>query len=519
MQLLRLGIYPFAGVIYSASMTSLFAAIDCGTSAVKAGVFDASGRLVSLASRGVPCVHHADGRVTQDARSLRAAALGTLKRAMAANRIAPRRIASLCVTNQRATVVCLDRHGEPLLPAISWQDMSGAPQIAALRRRIPDADYYGMTGLPNNAVFSLSKILHLRKTAPAAFAKTARFALVQDYVLRALGCGDYVADHSNASLTGMMDIRRFRWSAELLDAAGVDETRLPSLVPSGRAVGRLSASAAARCGLAAGTPLVSGGGDQQCAGVGAGVVRPGLCSITMGTAGVSFCHVDRVVLDPRRRITCCAHAVPGCWNLEGLQSTAGDSLRWAGRHLAGAKRLDDGFLAEVARVPAGARGVLFFPYLAGAAAPHWIAEATAAFVGLKYSHDTASLVRAVIEGVVFENLQILDVFASLRVPVREIRLTGGLSTSRLWNQIQADVYDRPVVPLANPHATLLGAAILGAFGVGAVPSLQAAAEAMVRFAGACKSDARRSREYRSVYRKFVKVMETFKSQGLFEVLA
>lgn len=496
----------------------LYMGVDCGTSTIKAGLFDETGRRVSLATTSVRCQFHADGRVTQDADAIVDAVLRTLRGALAERGMAPSRVAAVCIANQRATVLAVDRHGAPLLPAISWQDMTGAPAVARLRRLISDAAYYRITGLPIHAVFTLAKLMHLKRDAPSVFRRADRFVLIQDFLLRALGGGDYLIDPSNASLTGLLNIRRLQWSSDILRLAGIREAQLSTLVPSGQRVGGLSPTAARRSGLLAGTPLIMGGGDQQCAGAGAGVVRSGLCSITFGTAGVSFCHSDRAVFDPARRITCCAHIVPGRWNLEGLQNAAGDSLRWASNTLLGIPKLSGTWLQRVGDVPIGSRGVLFLPYLAGASAPHWIAEATGTFLGLRPHHDAACLIRAVMEGVVMESRQILDVFAELRVPAREIRLTGGCSSISVWNQIQADLYGRPVRSLANPDATLLGAALLGAYGVGAFPTVEAAADRMVRSGATFRPQSRRSRQYDAVYQRYVDVIQIFAHNNLFKTV-
>ncbi|MFA5044117.1 MAG: FGGY family carbohydrate kinase [Kiritimatiellia bacterium] len=500
-------------------MSACVAAIDCGTSAVKAAIIDLRGNTLSEVSRPVPCRHGIDGAVEQDPLAIQAAAFDCLKTAVNRRRRPGASVDAVCVTNQRATVIPIGAAGQPLASAISWQDMRGAPYVAALRRRLDDAAYYAITGLPYHTVFTLGKILFLRARFPALFRKTRRFALVHDYLLKALGCDDFYLDYANASLTGLFDNRRLQWSAPILALAGLAANRLPVLVRSGQAIGVVSRAASRRCGLTAGTPIVSGAGDQQCAGMGSGAVTPGICSITLGTAGVCFCHTDRVARDPRRRIACCAHAVPGAWNLEGLQNAAGDSVRWAAGRLAGAQRLDRAFLRSVAAIAPGARDVLFYPYLAGAAAPHWIGEATASFLGLKYSHDSACLFRAVLEGVAFENRQILDVFASLRVPIREIRLTGGFSKWTVWNQIQADIYNRPLYTLENQQATLLGAAILAALGIGAAASAPAAVRRMVRVADVFKPRREAARAYIRIYAKYGRIMAAFKQQSLFPTIA
>jgi xylulokinase len=496
----------------------LIAAVDCGTTAVKAALFDLRGRTVSIITRAIPCRHHADGRVEQDPRHIQEAVFSCLRRAMVCKAVRPASVAAIAVTNQRATLIRMGPDGHPLGPAIVWQDMRGAPDIEALRRRIADGDYYGITGLPNNAVFSLAKILHLKKTEPPAYKKTAKFVLVHDFVAQLLGGGDFVTDHSNASLTGMLDIHRRQWSERILEAAGIDRGTLPGLVPPGKPIGAVTRAAARRSGLLEGTPIIAGGGDQQCAGMGAGAVSAGVCSITLGTAGVCFCHTDRVVIDPQRRITCCAHAVAGHWNVEGLQHTAGDSVLYASSRWAGGRALTAAFLQKVAAVPPGAGRLVFLPFLAGAGAPHWRAEASGMLLGLRHPHDQAAMLRAVFEGVAVENRNILEVFTALKIPVSEIRLTGGYSTVDVWNQIQADLYGRSVATLENPQATLLGAAMLAACGVKAAASVTEAARHMVRVQKVFAPDPERAARYRQVFRRYHQLVDIFFKHGVFAAL-
>ena len=128
----------------------LIAAVDCGTSAVKAAVLDDRGRALAVADRAVPCRHFPDGRVEQDARQLKAAAFRVLRQVLAAGPDYARRVAAVAVTNQRATVVCTGADGEPLAPALSWQDMRGSPELARVRRELDDRAYFHLTGLPNH---------------------------------------------------------------------------------------------------------------------------------------------------------------------------------------------------------------------------------------------------------------------------------------------------------------------------------------------------------------------------------
>lgn len=496
-------------------MENLVAAVDCGTSAVKAGVLDLAGNVRGMGEQECPRRFQPDGGIRQDPQSVISAAFCCLRRAVEEAEIEPSQVAAVSVTNQRASLIPVDAAGEPAGGLISWEDMRGAPLIEELRQRIDDSDYYQIAGVPNRPVFSLAKILWVRRERPDLYARTARFVLVHDYLLHALGGDRFVCDLSNASLTGLLDVSELDWSEEILGLVDLDREMLPELVSPAEPVGELSREAAAETGLMEGTPLVAGGGDQQCAGLGCGAVRPGVTEVTLGTAAAPLSCVQRPVLDPEMRLTCCVHAVPGLWEVEGLQNCAGASLDWLQEIFDGQARFSHELLDEVSALEPGADGVLFYPYLGGSSAPHWNPDATGMFLGLTLAHGRPHLVRATMEGVSLETREILDVFMMLDVPVSEVRLSGGGTHLEVWNQIQADIYGHPVSTLRNPHATMLGAGILAAAGVGAFDSVPRASDAMVQVGRTYRPDRDRSNAYRRLYQSYRSIYRDFDNAQIF----
>jgi xylulokinase len=479
------------------------AALDCGTSWTKGAIVGLSGETLGAASRRAACVTTPDSGFEVDPGPLLRQTDAVLREALARAGVAPGKVAAVAVTNQRATVFPLDARGRPLGMGLSWQDLRGGVAMARLGRRLPASRFRELTGLPFSPVFSAGKLFWLRQAEPERFRATARFALVQDLVLHHLGATGFPCDLSNASLTGLLDVAGLGWSRELLDWAGVGAERLPALVPSGLAVGRLSRAAARRTGLLAGLPLVSGGGDQQCAGVGAGAVEPGVVELTLGTVAAPLCCTAGPVTDPRGRLSCGVHAVPGRWELEGLQTSAGSSLEWAAKLLNDGRRFTETTFSQVEEVAPGAGGVLFLPYLAGPSAPRWREGSAGALVGLRLSHGKAELLRAVLEGISLQTREILEALAELTAPIREVRLTGGASSIGVWNRMQADLLGLPVATLANPQATLVGAAILGACGAGVFGSVSEAAGRMVRIAERHRPRAGLRATYRELYQRYL----------------
>jgi len=464
-------------------MRGTVATVDCGTTRVKAAVVDAGGRFLGESSRPERLTFSPDGGIEQDADRTARLALACLRDAREASGVPAERIAAISVTGQRATAVCVDRAGDPLAPAINWQDVRAAPAMDGLRRRLGDGPYARITGLPIHPVFTVGKVLWWRRHAPGLLRRCAQVLVLCSHVLRRFGSDGPLCDWSHASLTGLFDTGRLDWSDDVLRAAGLRRSQLPRLVAPAAPAGALSREAARASGLRAGTPLVAGGGDQQCSGLGAGAIRPGVLVVTLGTAAVPLLACGRFRPDPLRRVTCVAHAAPGLWEREGLQNGAGSSLTWLAAVLGRPRGLPPDLFREAARLPPGAGGALFLPYLTGASSPHWDATARGAFLGLRSSHTAAHLVRAVLEGVAFETREIADVLSAGGAPVREVRLAGGLAALPGWAGIFADTLGRPVRTLAQPQTTLMGGAALAAAGAGLHPSVRAASEAMVLVRG------------------------------------
>lgn len=489
-------------------MKSCVAAIDCGTTRTKAGIIRLDGRILGTDEQPSPCVRRGDGAVLFNPRQLLDAALGALRKALQNSRARPARVEAIAVTNQRASVLCVDRRGAALGPAFSWQDLRGTAALLRLQQRLPPGRFHAITGHPPHPVFTLGKLLWLRETDPTLFRRADGFALVQDFMLRQLGADHQFLDWSNASLTGLFDVKRRAWSGEILEYCRIRPGQLAQLAPPGQRVGTLSRRGARATGLLEGTPLVTGGGDQQCAALGAGAVRPGLATVTLGTAAAPLCHAARPTLDPQMRVICCSHADPEAWEVEGLQSSAGACLQWLASVISPGIFFSRAFLKEMGRLNPGAGGLLFLPDLAGASAPRWNPSARGAFLGLNLAHGRRELVRAIMEGVSMQTREILDVFHALRLPVREVRLTGGCAQIEEWNRIQADIYGLPVSTLSTPQATLLGAATLAACGIGAFPSVTAAVDSMTRVRRVYEPRPDRKAAYDRIFRRYKQAQDT-----------
>lgn len=469
-------------------MTELVLAIDAGTTGVRAMFFDSAGNVVARAYLEYESLFPHPSWVEQRAEDWWSKSCQTIQHAMKEAQLSPDRIAAISVTNQRETIVPVDSEGSPLRNAIVWQDRRTVPQCDWIERTVPPDQVYSITGLTVDPYFSAPKILWMQEHEKDIFKQAEKFLLVHDYLVHKL-CGRYVTDFSNASRTLLFDIRNAKWSELIAGSLEIPIEKLPEPVASGTAVGELSDQAAKETGLMAGTPIIAGGGDQQCAALGVGVVREGMIKSTTGTGTFVLAHSRRVRHDPGKRVLCSRHVVPDSFVVEASMFTTGSALRWYRDNLgteemsiAESRDVDtyEVITEAASNVPPGSEGVIHIPHFVGAGAPNWNPHARGIFAGLALGHTRAHIIRAILEGVCYEIRTNIEVMKELGLPCQEVRVTGGAARSEVWMQIQADILRMPVIRTQMLEATAVGAAILAFKGVGVFKSVSQAAEEMVK---------------------------------------
>jgi D-xylulose kinase len=469
-------------------MNELIIAIDAGTTGVRSMLFTAAGTVLAKAYEEFDSLFPSPSWVEQEAPTWWTSACKTIHRCFTSVPFSPNDVIAVSVTNQRETVVPLDTEGQPLRHAIVWQDRRTIPQCDWIRETISAETIYSITGLIIDPYFTAPKILWIKEHQPDVFAKTDQFLLVHDFIVHRL-TDNTVTDFSNASRTMLFDIESGGWSKKLLNAFEIPSEKLPNPVPSGTKVGEVTSKAAKISSLAEGTPVIAGGGDQQCAALGVGVVREGMIKSTTGTGTFVLAHSDKIRLDPKRRVLCSRHVVQDAFVVEASMFTTGSVLRWfrdqLGRDeciVAEEKGVDpyEVLVEEAAQIPAGSEGVVHIPHLVGAGAPYWNPHARGIFAGLALGHTRQHLIRAILEGVSYEIRTNLEVMRELNLPASEVRVTGGAARSEVWMQIQADVLGVPIIRTELEEATALGAAILACKGIGIFKSVTEAVEQMIR---------------------------------------
>jgi xylulokinase len=424
----------------------------------------------------------------------------------------PSSIQAIGLSGQMHGAVLLGEHGDVVRPSIIWCDQRTSAECRWLDEHVGQRRLLDLTLNPALTNFTLTRLLWVRTHEPDAWARVRHVLLPKDYVRFRLS-GAYATDVADASGTLLLDVARRRWSDEMIDATGLHREMLPDVYESPVVCARVSRDAAAATGLAAGTPIVAGAGDQAAGAVGMGITRPGAVSVTIGTSGVVFAATERPALDPRGRIHTFCHAVPDRWHVMGVTQAAGLSLRWMRDHIGAAadrphESADAAYerlVGEAARVPPGSDGVIWAPYLMGERTPHCDPDVRAALVGLAAEHTRGHVIRAVLEGVAFSLRDTFGIFGDLGLPVVNVRVGGGGARSAVWRQIQADTYGRPVETVQAEEGAAYGAAILAGVGAELWPSVDAACDHIVRAAGRTEPDARATPIMSARYAEFTRV--------------
>jgi xylulokinase len=388
------------------------------------------------------------------------------------------RVRGIGLSGQMHGLVILDRDDEVIRPALIWCDQRSQPQVDAINQSVGRENVLKYTANPVLTGFTLPKLLWVRDNEPRAFERVRRLLLPKDY-LRFKLTGEYASEVSDASGTSLFDVVHRRWSFDMMDRLGLDRGILPACHESSEITGRVTQAAAAATGLAAGTPVVGGGGDQASSAVGNGIVEAGIVSCTLGTSGVVFAHMEKVAYDPAGRVHTFCHAVRGKWHVMGVTQGAGLSLQWFRNQLAPGADYDS-LTAEAAAAPAGSQGLFWLPYLMGERTPHLDAAARGGWIGLTARHQRADLIRAVLEGVSYSQRDCLDIIEDLGVPVRSVRVSGGGARSPFWRQLLADVFNKMVVTLETQEGSAYGAALLALAGTGEYGSVPEACRAAIR---------------------------------------
>jgi xylulokinase len=485
--------------------------IDVGTTGTRAVVVRPDGHVMGAATGDhQPMRMEKPGWAEQDPEDWWRATVLAVRSVIDQTGVKCSEIGAIGLSGQMHGVVLLDGASAVLRPALIWCDQRSQQQCDWITSQVGAERLRRLALNPALTGFSAPKLLWVRDHEPAVYERAKHLLLPKDYVRLRL-TGEFASDVSDASGTLLLDVTKRKWSKEILSALAIDPALLPPVQESTEVTGGVTAAASLLTGLKARTPVAAGAGDQAASAVGNGVVSPGLTSATLGTSGVIFAYTDKPKLDPKGRIHTFCHAVPGKWHVMGVTQGAGLSLRWFRDELGAAetwyaKQVGadpyELILREAEQAPPGSGGLLFLPYLMGERTPHLDPQARGMWFGLTAAHSRAHLIRSILEGVAFSLRDSLEIFAELKIPVSEIRASGGGSRSGLWRQIQADIYGREVVSLREAEGSAFGAALLAGVASGTYDSVDEAAREAIQVREHIRPHAGNARLYGKQYKVY-----------------
>lgn len=443
--------------------------IDIGTSGCKALLLDTNGSVIATDTATYPLSQPRPGWTEQDPQlwieGSRQAIAGVLAKAPGAN--------LLCVglSGQMHGLVPLDAAHQVLRPAILWNDQRNGAECAHITEAA--GGLQGLLAATNNRMlvgYTGGKIVWMQRHEPELFARLTTVLNPKDY-LRLCLTGEVATEVSDASGTGLFDVRSRTWATSLMERVGIDPSLFASAFESHVISGRISAAGARLFGLPEGTPVAGGGGDSVIQTIGSGVIGPGELQTTIGTAGILAAALDKPQDNPDGRLQVFCNVAPDKWHCMGVSLNAGGSMSWFRDVFCndgqGTAPSFDELVAQATESPAGARGLLFLPYLNGERCPHPDPIARGAFVGLRACHGHGDMARAVMEGVVHALADMHSLMQPLGIDGRVIKASGGGARSPLWRQLQADIFGCDVVTTEGAaEGAAFGAALVAGLGVG-----------------------------------------------------
>jgi len=487
-----------------------FIGIDVGTSGTKTILTDSKGNILATATFEYPLYQPQIGWAEQNPEDWWDASVKGIRSVLEKSKVDPKEVKAVGLTGQMHGLVMLDKNYNVIRPSIIWCDQRTAKECDEITEKVGKERLIEITANPALTGFTASKILWVRNNEPQNYEKVYKILLPKDYIRFKL-TGEFATDVSDASGMQLLDIKNRCWSDEVLEKLGIDKDLLGKVYESPEVTGKINKAASEITGLCEGTLVVAGGGDQAAGAVGNGIVKTGVISSTIGSSGVVFAHLDEFKIDPQGRVHTFCHAVPGKWHVMGVTQGAGLSLKWFRDNFAHIEKAAFEFIdkdpyilmdqeAELANP--GADGLVFLPYLMGERTPILDPYAKGIFFGITAKHTRREFIRAVMEGVVFSLKNCLDILHEMGIEVKEVRVSGGGAKSKLWKQMQADIFEMDVWTLNSKEGPAFGAAILAAVGAGEYQKVEEACDTMIQKVDSCRPNEKLFEIYRRTYKLY-----------------
>ena len=458
--------------------------IDIGTSGCKSILIDNGGSIAGSVVKEYKLYTPKAGWSEQNPEDWWNAVIEGIRELFGMTGISGKSIRGIGLSGQMHGLVALDKHDRVIRPAILWNDQRTSKQCEQITQKAGGLN--GLLELTNNRMlpgYTGGKLIWLKENEPENYEKMAHFLNPKDYIRLRL-TGERVTEVSDASGTGLFNVRDRTWSNKLITLLDLSSDLFPRCYESIEISGRITPEAAKRTGIPEGIPVVGGGGDAVVQTTGMGLIKPGIVGTIIGTSGIVAMGLDKYHSNPEGLLQVFCNNTPETWHVMGVTLNAGGTYRWFRDALGEAevqRALQTGedvyaiMDRTAGKVRAGSNGLVFLPYLIGERCPYTDPDARGAFIGLGLHHGKAEVIRSILEGVVFSLRDVYALIKGMDSSIKEIRTSGGGSLSPLWRQIQADVFQSPVITVSGSgEGGAYGAALVAGAGVGVWASVEEA---------------------------------------------
>lgn len=496
-------------------MDTFILSLDLGTTAIKVAIVNAQGKLVATSTQEYKLLTPDTLSVELPVETYWEAFKKGVAEVMQTSGIARDSLVSLGISAQGETLILLDAQHKPLRNAIVWMDNRAQKEAKELDGKFPPELMQKHTGQVSMVpTWPAAKLLWVRNHEPAVFERIDKILLIEDYFIFRL-TGQFACEGSLICSTAYWDIRTKKWWPEMLSYLGIVEAQLPDILEPGTVVQAVSKAVADELGVSEHMMVCTGALDQAAGAIGVGNIAKGLFSENTGAALAICASVDEPFIDERQQMPCHYHGIPDLYMAHTF-TTGGMVLKWFRDAFCTLEMLvgestgqDPYYLMDLAarNIPAGSDGLIMLPHLSGAMAPEANPKAKGVFFGITMKHTREHFIRAIMESVGFIVMRNIEAVESMGIPVEEIRVLGGGSKSKVWNQIKADITGRTIYTTENSDAACLGAAIISGVAVGEFSNIKDAVDNMIVLKEKFVPNMENHEKYRILYAQYKQLYE------------
>lgn len=491
--------------------------LDVGTTGCKAAVFDLDGNIKGYGFHEYDVICEKPGYGEQDASRVWELTKYVIKKAIKESGI--KEIKALSLSVQGDAVIPVDIRLNPLHNTLLGMDYRTVKEAELCGEIFGDREIFNQTGMRPHPMNSLTKILWFKENTPDIFKNTYKFMTYADFILSKLGA-EPVIDYTMASRTMAFDLKERKWSKEILDKLGISEEQLSKAVPSGEVVGTIHEALAEEFGISKNMVLVTGGHDQTCAALGAGVIRENIAIDSHGTAEVLSTAFSKPMCNDymyNGYYPCYIHTKKDMYFSFSLNHIGGILFKWYRDNFGAVEVKEaeemgvDAYARMIEKAPKGPGPLMILPHFNGSGTPYCDLNSKGAILGLTMASTRHDLVKAILECLSYELKINLETMRNAGININELRCVGGAAKSPEWMQIKADITGCKVATLKVREAACLGAAILAGSGVGGYASIDEGVEKTVFIKDVYMPNEKTTQLYQEKYNIYKEIYPSLKS--------